>query len=76
MRCQGRDQYLWNVACDYVINGWLMEMGVGEFPASGALFDPALKGLSVEAVYDRSWSTCGAIANWPLSGQMRSRRST
>lgn len=53
MRCQGRDHYLWNVACDYVINGWLMEMGVGEFPASGALFDPALKGLSAEAVYDR-----------------------
>ena len=23
-----RDPYLWNVACDYVINGWLVEMRV------------------------------------------------
>jgi len=50
-RC--RDPYLWNVACDYVINGWLVEMGLGELPPFGALYDPALKGLSAEAVYDR-----------------------
>ena len=25
-----RDPYLLNVACDYVINGWLVEMGVGD----------------------------------------------
>ena len=29
-RRQGRDPYIWNVACDYVINGWLVEMGVGD----------------------------------------------
>lgn len=52
-RCQGRDPYLWNVACDYVINGWLVEMGLGELPKVGALYDPELKGLSAEAVYDR-----------------------
>lgn len=46
-----RDAYLWNVACDFVINGWLVEMGVGE-PPDGLLHDPALKGLSAEAVYD------------------------
>ncbi|HVY62688.1 MAG TPA: peptidase [Planctomycetota bacterium] len=52
-RCQGRDFFLWNVACDYVINGWLVEMGVGELPRCGGLLDPALRGLSAEAVYDR-----------------------
>ena len=50
-RTGGRDAYLWNVAADYVINGWLVEMGVGEMP-EGLLYDPALKGLSTEAVYD------------------------
>ncbi|AEV82868.1 hypothetical protein ACWT_1849 [Actinoplanes sp. SE50] len=46
-----RDPYLWNVACDYVINGWLVEMGVGVMP-DGLLYDPALAGSSAEAVYD------------------------
>ena len=45
--------YLGNVACDYVINGWLVEMGLGELPKVGALYDPELKGLSAEAIYDR-----------------------
>ena len=52
-RCQGRDPYLWNVACDYVINGWLVEMGLGKLPSVGALYDPELKALSAEALYDR-----------------------
>lgn len=52
-RCQGRNPYLWNVACDYVINGWLVEMGLGELPKIGALYDPELKGLSAENIYDR-----------------------
>ncbi|MEP7013764.1 MAG: VWA-like domain-containing protein [Acidobacteriota bacterium] len=52
-RCQGRDAYLWNVACDYVINAWLVEMEVGHPPAFGLLLDLELKGLSAEAVYDR-----------------------
>lgn len=52
VRCQGRDPYLWNVACDYVINGWLIEMGVGEIPKLGLLYDPELKGQSAEAIYD------------------------
>lgn len=51
-RRMGRDPYLWNIACDYVVNGWLIEMGVGELPAFGALHDPALKGMSAEAIYD------------------------
>ncbi|GGL32436.1 hypothetical protein GCM10014719_37130 [Planomonospora parontospora subsp. antibiotica] len=51
-RVGGRDPYLWNVAADYVINGWLMEMAVGEMP-EGLLYDQSLAGLSTEAVYDR-----------------------
>ena len=51
-RCQGREPYLWNVACDFVINGWLMEMHVGEFPARGELYDEELKGKSAEEIYD------------------------
>ncbi|MFG2973713.1 hypothetical protein ACGFYY_11985 [Streptomyces sp. NPDC048331] len=47
-----RDPYLHNVAADYVVNGWLVEMGVGAMP-SGLLHDPELKDLSVEEVYDR-----------------------
>ncbi|MDP4504503.1 vWA domain-containing protein [Nonomuraea turcica] len=50
-RCGLRDPYLWNVACDYVINGWLAEMGVGQMP-EGLLFDQSLSGMSAEAVYD------------------------
>jgi len=50
-RVGGRDPYLWNIAADYVINGWLVEMRVGEMP-EGLLYDPSLAGLSAEAVYD------------------------
>ena len=51
-RCQGRDRYLWNVACDYVINGWLQEMHIGEMPERGELYDESLKGQSAEEIYD------------------------
>lgn len=50
-RALGRDPYLWNVACDYVINGWLVSMGVGELP-DGGLHDQQLTGMSAESVYD------------------------
>lgn len=52
-RQEGRDPYLWNVACDYVINSWLVEMGIGEMPPIGGLLDADLKDLSAEAIYDR-----------------------
>jgi predicted metal-dependent peptidase len=48
----GRDPFLWNVACDYVINGWLAEMGIGALP-EGVLHDRSLRGMSAEEVYDR-----------------------
>jgi predicted metal-dependent peptidase len=50
-RADGRDPYLWNVACDFVINGWLVAMSVGQLP-EGSLYDPRLAGLSAESVYD------------------------
>ena len=52
-RRQGRDPFLWNVACDYLINAWLMEMRIGEMPSLGVLFDSGLQGLSAEAIYDQ-----------------------
>ncbi|QKZ17511.1 vWA domain-containing protein [Streptomyces chartreusis] len=51
-RCGTRDPYLFNVACDYLINGWLREMQVGEMP-QGLLYDQEMTGLSAEEVYDR-----------------------
>ncbi|MBQ2802309.1 MAG: hypothetical protein IJF07_00215 [Lachnospiraceae bacterium] len=51
-RCQGKNHYLWNVACDYVINSWLTEMQIGELPQNGLLYDETLKGMSAETIYD------------------------
>jgi predicted metal-dependent peptidase len=53
VRASGRDPFLWNVACDYVVNGWLVEMGIGKMPDIGILYDPTLKNESSEAIYDR-----------------------
>ncbi|MEW9700358.1 hypothetical protein [Paenibacillus sp. SI8] len=52
-RCQGRDHYLWNVACDYVINHWLVEMRTGDFPQVGILMDEDMKGRSAESIYNQ-----------------------
>jgi len=52
-RRQGRDPFLWNVACDFVINGWLIDMSLGDMPAIGTLYDPDLKGESAESIYDK-----------------------
>lgn len=51
-RCKGRDSYLWNVACDFVINGWLHGMQIASMPADGLLYDEKLCNLSAESVYD------------------------
>ncbi|MEV7888879.1 vWA domain-containing protein [Streptomyces sp. NPDC002817] len=51
-RCGTRDPFLFNVACDYVINGWLVDMQIGTMP-DGLLLDPGLRDLSAEEVYDR-----------------------
>ncbi len=51
-RRRGRDAQLWNVACDFVINGWLIEMGIGTPPMLGLLHDPDFQGRSAEEIYD------------------------
>lgn len=51
-RCGPRHHDLYNVAADYVINGWLVGMQVGSMP-SGCLHDSSLAGMSVEEVYDQ-----------------------
>lgn len=51
-RCGPRDPLLWNAACDYVINAWLVEMQVGTMPSIGLLYDPQLKDKSAEEIYD------------------------
>ncbi len=51
-RTRGRDPWTWNLACDFVINGWLVEMGVGRLPTIGVLYDPRLQGMSADEVYD------------------------
>ncbi len=51
-RRQGRDFELWNVACDFVINGWLHEMQIGQMPQRGLLYDESLKNMSAEEIYD------------------------
>ena len=60
----GRDPWLWNVACDYVINGWLAEMAVGDLVDS-ALYDPSLRGKSAEEVYDEI--AAGRRRTWKLA---------
>ncbi len=52
-RRRGRDPLLWNVACDFVINGWLIEMGIGAPPVLGLLHDAELAGDSAEEIYDQ-----------------------
>jgi predicted metal-dependent peptidase len=52
-RMRGRDPYLWNVACDFAVNGWLVEMGIGKIPKKHPpLFDLNLKSKSSEQIYD------------------------
>ncbi|WP_246551642.1 vWA domain-containing protein [Miltoncostaea oceani] len=52
-RGAGRDPFLWNCACDFVINRWLIELEVGTPPQIGMLHDPDLAGLTSEEIYDR-----------------------
>lgn len=53
LRRNGRDPFLWNVAADFVINRWLVEMGIGRMPQRGLLLDMDLGNGSVEEIYDR-----------------------
>ncbi len=52
-RSEGRDPFIWNVACDYVINHWLVEMHVGQMPKIGVAIDPKIASMSAEQIYDQ-----------------------
>lgn len=47
-----REPNLWNIACDYVVNGMIEEGGSFKTPKDGIQPDPAFKDLSAEQVYD------------------------
>ncbi|HLK60750.1 MAG TPA: hypothetical protein VKU00_29575, partial [Chthonomonadaceae bacterium] len=54
-------------AADFVINSWLVEMGVGKFPHIGGMYDPRLTGMSAEEVYDllgRDSRRCKALSGF------------
>jgi predicted metal-dependent peptidase len=50
-RREERDPLLWNVACDYVINNWLEQMGVGMQP-EGVLYKREYLGRDAESIYE------------------------
>jgi predicted metal-dependent peptidase len=52
-RRHGRDPLLWNIACDFAINGWLVEMRLGVPPSIGVLHDAGFAGQAAEEIYDR-----------------------
>jgi len=52
-RRRGRDGYLWNIACDFAINGWLIQMQIGTPPTIGVLHDPQFDNASCEEIYDQ-----------------------
>ncbi|MFP4322937.1 MAG: DUF2201 family putative metallopeptidase [Anaerolineales bacterium] len=58
LRVEDRHPMLWNVACDYVINNWLEDMGVGTRP-EGVLYDERYKGRDAESIYDELLKNCG-----------------
>ena len=47
----GRDPFLWNCSCDFVINSWLADMQIGEMP-EGCLYDELYKDWSAESIYE------------------------
>ena len=49
-RKMGRDHLLWNLACDFVINHWLVEMRVG-VPPEGVFLDRDLANKSADEIY-------------------------
>ena len=50
LRIGKRNHKLWNIACDYVINGYIVDVLKMSLP-EGGLYDPRFKGMSAEKVY-------------------------
>ena len=49
-RRKGREPLMWNLACDFVINHWLVEMRVG-VPPEGVFLDRDLANKSADEIY-------------------------
>ena len=49
-RLHGRDFLMWNLACDFVINHWLVEMNIGIAP-EGIFMDRELANKSADEIY-------------------------
>lgn len=49
-RRKGRDPLIWNLACDFVINHWLVEMNIGIAP-DRIYMDKTLAGKSADEIY-------------------------
>lgn len=49
-RRQGRDPLIWNLACDFVINHWLVTMNVG-IPPNNIYMDKSLANKSADEIY-------------------------
>lgn len=70
-----REPNLWNIACDYVVNGMIDEAGAFKIPATDIQPDPAFKGLSAEQVYDLLQKEAQqALAGGKASGQGKNGR--
>lgn len=50
-RCGNRDKFLWNLACDYAVNRFLVDMKVGIMPAF-SLYSEGFGTRSAEEIYD------------------------
>ena len=52
LRLSSRDPELWNIACDYKINGDLVDMGYS-YGSLSPYYDPSLAGLSEDEIYEK-----------------------
>lgn len=53
LRSEGRDQRIWNIACDYNVNGQLIRDGIGTKPAGIDIYhDQVHYGKGSEQIYD------------------------
>ena len=72
-RRNGRDAYLWNVACDFVINDWLVTMQVGTPPeTSTCAWPPTCACAAACAPCAAPMSTCWTSARTAVSPTARS----
>jgi predicted metal-dependent peptidase len=63
-RQNGRDPHIWNVACDFAINGWLEALRIGSRPQIGVMHDPQFKGWSAERIYEHLTQHLRVLRKW------------